>query len=546
MFRMHNDFGSALILATNANYCRRSHDFIPGTPPSPHPRTVTRQAHNSLYAGKHLAALRILTVRMAEAPFGWPHRQKRSLTQMQADGRSVSPAWSFGSLHNSHEQPVHPERLSDYRSAQPQAFDYRESQSQSHYHGLDSTFENFSSAPVSQASRPTTRSDSAGASPPLQNAQPAPQVADMASQTPRRFVGDGFDYRRPAGPAGLHVNHSQEQAEDNDGEGGIMVDLSGPENDSVIDLTADDSGYGASQDNSMRHNIQASRSSAHPHGRNNATPRLPRGMDIIIDLDSGAEEWREVTPGSPEIEFISARPLDPHQRRSFWRQAGNMNADDVQFVREQALPENDVRRRTNRDLDHALDMLGILGGNFGHLRAHVDRYNNQLLDGAGGWRGRGPIAPPRAPRAASVPTSSNSEPVRVGAFVAPTLDFGVIGFDMVGMGGARAAEQQPPPTYDAPPKAPDGFTRSPAEQDVLACPNCGDELCVGDDDAKRQVWIVKGCGHVYCGECTANRAVKKSSKGKERPPNTKPFKKCVVEDCERSVVHRKSMIQVFL
>lgn len=371
-------------------------------------------------------------------------------------------------------------------------------------------------------------------------------MADMAAQTPRRFAGDGFDYRRPARPTAPHVNHEEEEeeeAEDDDDEGGIMVDLSGPENDSVIDLTADDSGYGASQDNGMRQNNQGSRPSARGRQGNNTAPRLPRGMDIIIDLDSGAEEWREAEPGSPEIEFISARPLDPHQRRPSWSRPGNRNADEVEFVREQALPEDEVRRRTNRSLDHALNLLGIMHGDFNHLRAQVDRFHDQLIEDAAGRPGRGPIAPPRVGSSRRGPRPGH---VHVGAFVAPALDFGMIGFDMMGMGGARAAEPQPPPTYDAPPKAPEGFTRSPVEEDVLACPNCGDELCVGKDDAKKQVWIVKGCGHVYCGECTANRSVKKSSKGKERPPNTKPFKVCVVEDCDKSVVNRKSMIQIFL
>jgi len=77
------------------------------------------------------------------------------------------------------------------------------------------------------------------------------------------------------------------------------------------------------------------------------------------------------------------------------------------------------------------------------------------------------------------------------------------------------------------------------------------------------VWIVKGCGHVssirrrwrdsqlmiyqvYCGECTTNRSIKRSAKGKERPANTLPFKTCVVDGCDKNVTNKKSMIQVFL
>jgi hypothetical protein len=141
------------------------------------------------------------------------------------------------------------------------------------------------------------------------------------------------------------------------------------------------------------------------------------------------------------------------------------------------------------------------------------------------------------------------------------LDFEHVGFDL-GM-GARPPAQPPAPTYNAPPPASDGFTRSPEEEGALVCPNCEEELCVGEDEVKRQVWIVKLCGHVrllepfcavhktnvykvYCGECTANRSVKKSSKGKEKPPRTKPFKECAVEGCDKKVSNAKSMIQVYL
>jgi hypothetical protein len=79
-------------------------------------------------------------------------------------------------------------------------------------------------------------------------------------------------------------------------------------------------------------------------------------------------------------------------------------------------------------------------------------------------------------------------------FRLPTgMDYSVQGFHL---GFANSQEREETPTYDAPAAAPEGFTRSPQEGDVLVCPNCDDELCVGDDDKKKQVWIVRGCGHV--------------------------------------------------
>lgn len=71
------------------------------------------------------------------------------------------------------------------------------------------------------------------------------------------------------------------------------------------------------------------------------------------------------------------------------------------------------------------------------------------------------------------------------------MDYDEVAFDL-GMGGNRPAS----PEYKAPEEAKEGFTRSPREEDEIVCPNCGDELAVGDGDLKQQVWVVKSCGHV--------------------------------------------------
>jgi hypothetical protein len=52
------------------------------------------------------------------------------------------------------------------------------------------------------------------------------------------------------------------------------------------------------------------------------------------------------------------------------------------------------------------------------------------------------------------------------------------------------------PKYSPPPEPADGFTRNPGEDEIVVCPNCGDELAVGDGDLKQEVWVVKTCGHV--------------------------------------------------
>jgi hypothetical protein len=315
-----------------------------------------------------------------------------------------------------------------------------------------------------------------------------PQVRDMASSAPRRFAGDGFDFRRPARVAREHEATPVDLSGEDDDE--MHIDLSRDED--VIDLTADDSGYGASQDgNSGRQ--QGGNGQRIPRqptqDRQAGSRRLPRGMDIIIDLDNGEEEWRMATPvpaepGSPDIEFISSRTIDPSPRGigGFYGPEG----DEVEFVRENVIPAAEAQRRRDQEVVRMLNLVGDMNGRFTHLRAQVERFNAQVNRTAQNFR-RPPVLPPRGAVRARAPGH-----VHVG-FAAPgLLDFDMVAFDM----GNEPARPAPPPTYQAPPAAPEGFTRSPLEEGPLICPNCEEELCVGEDDVKRQVWIAKACGHV--------------------------------------------------
>jgi hypothetical protein len=254
-----------------------------------------------------------------------------------------------------------------------------------------------------------------------------------------------------------------------------MIDLSRDEEGDVIDLTADDSGYGASHDG-MSGGARAGAGARNSEQPNRNRRRLPRGMDIIIDLDNGDEEWRLPVPqaearASPEIEFISSRTVDV--------------PNEVEFVRSNALPEDERRRREHQEIHRVLDHMDM-PGHITHLRAHIERFGAHMNRAAAELQHRrGPEFPPRR---------QNRGRVHAG-FAAPGLmDFHTVAFDV--NFGAPARAPPPPATYHAPPKAPDGFTRSPEEEGPLVCPNCEEELCVGDDEVKRQVWIVKGCGHV--------------------------------------------------
>jgi hypothetical protein len=304
-------------------------------------------------------------------------------------------------------------------------------------------------------------------------------------------VGDGFDFRRPAGASREQEATPVDLSGDDDDE--IHLVLSRDED--VIDLTADDSGYGASQDGGSRgregNNGGGGASNQNRH-MDNGSHRLPRGMDIIIDLDNGEEEWSlasppAAAPGSPEIQFLSSRVIDPPRRgQQAAFHSNNSDGDEVEFVGSNALPEAEVIRRRHQEMDRALGLLGDMRGRFTHLRAQVERFNAQVSRTAATFP-RPPIMPPRgAPRARGH--------VHVG-FAAPgILDFDMVAFDL----GVEPVRAQPPPapTYQAPPAAPEGFLRSPEEEGSLICPNCEEELCVGDNEVKRQVWIVKGCGHV--------------------------------------------------
>ncbi|KAH8722467.1 hypothetical protein GQ44DRAFT_658421 [Phaeosphaeriaceae sp. PMI808] len=453
---------------------------------------------------------------------GFSQRHKRSLAHMEDQEGSISPTWTSNRHNTPHasnlrlhsfwpsfQDPNSRARRLCTRPDQPNPRSYTPTE------------------PTPTASTSVLRPHASGLH--------LPRLETMASAAPRRFIGDGFDYRRP-------VSSAQEQdmtPVDLSGEEDGHIDLS--QNDHVIDLTTDDSGYGVSQEDnageSQGSNVSRRTQLSSRSSRNHEPSRLPRGMDIIIDLDNGREEWSMAAdePGSPEIEFISSRTINPPRRGPPTLAPSNSDGDEVEFVRANALPIAEVQRRQDEEMDRVLDLMGDMNGRFTHLRAQVERFNAQVNRTAANFR-RTPVVPPRGPRSRTI--------IQAGFAGPGFMDFELVGFDM-GMEPTRP-QAPPPPTYQAPPKAPEGFTRSPQEDDTLLCPNCEQELCLGEDEVKRQVWIVKTCGHVYCGECAANRSIKRSSKGKEKPAKTKPFKECVVEGCGKKVQNAKAMFQIFL
>ncbi|KAI5283699.1 hypothetical protein KEM54_001923, partial [Ascosphaera aggregata] len=99
------------------------------------------------------------------------------------------------------------------------------------------------------------------------------------------------------------------------------------------------------------------------------------------------------------------------------------------------------------------------------------------------------------------------------------------------------------PPYIPPPSPPPGFTRNVYEDQVIVCPNCDHELGKeGSVPEQTQIWAVKQCGHVYCGLCAHNR----KSRSRQSNHKTRPFSRCVVEGCGKSVSSPSAMIQIYL
>lgn len=281
----------------------------------------------------------------------------------------------------------------------------------------------------------------------------SPFLPDFNNLQMDRFVGDGFDYRRP-----------------------VMTQA----NANVIDLTEEP-----------------------------ATPRLPgpparggtsmstsgrfgRPEHSVIDLD---EEYNNQEPevqierirdASPEFEVLYSRPLSAARPRS--QSAGNATRRDGSHSRRpvRPTPQLSIQRSMadlQRGLQEATNRIGMYQNMFrpparasGHHHHHEGHIHHQARH--------------RVPNDADMLLFQE---VGLDFHLPDQLDFESQGFRM---GNVRP--QPPPPTYEPPPKARPGFTRSPKEDDVLICPNCHSELGVGRDEEKRQVWVIKKCGHVSC------------------------------------------------
>ena len=206
----------------------------------------------------------------------------------------------------------------------------------------------------------------------------------------------------------------------------------------------------------------------------NRPPRFNRNIINVDEQDDGVAGQREE---SPEIEILSSRP-----------RSRSLSATRTRSRRRSAIAPgiHSPRRRP----PHQASIRTVNG----------DRNPHQI----GGWADALHNLSFPTPYHANLDRTQHGdrlvriERTTVGGgrtFQLPeNLNFLQAGFDYEQP--SRPQQQPRLPTYDPPPPAQQGFTRSPNEDDILVCPHCDDELGVGKDEVKRQVWVVKACGHV--------------------------------------------------
>lgn len=269
----------------------------------------------------------------------------------------------------------------------------------------------------------------------------------------------------------------------------------------VIDLTGD-AGSPSSRLSGIR---QYGRPGFQPHARISRTPPLPPPPipDVISIDDHDDTPGGHVNAGSPEVELLFTRTLlptmMPHSRPYGAR------------------PPLSGRPASPPPMRSAISYSQSTGGqpswaewrNQGQRR---HRFDAPLLpEDMYPQRHRRPEGFPRGPHSH---TPSHIQTRIIGDLfqnrdsmfmngvpdieLPGGLNFTAQGFVMNtgNQAAVNARARPPPPTYEPPSPPRAGYTRDPREEDILLCPNCEEELGVGGNDTKKQVWVIKRCGHV--------------------------------------------------
>jgi hypothetical protein len=326
-----------------------------------------------------------------------------------------------------------------------------------------------------QITRSPSRTASIEPRPKRRRTEYPPSLTPLPSRSPPpRYAGDGFDFRRPAMSASQApvIDLTNEDDDDNyqsdfslafmmrDEDDGDDADFEPPETSGNGLGPADRQRVGDLRND---HQLQS------PEVRSANTQPLY----IISDDEDDAEVLRtlaqplrrESTSSDLEIlrEGPASAPVTRAPRPSVRNRPptpGSLNARD------------DQRNRRPQTNDPPPPLPGLAG-----LPDFIRRSTQTLLNIPSMFR-----TPEPAP---------DMDELEIMPF-----DYRQAAFAMGADRSSETPQAAPGAAYREPPPVPEGFAGDVDENEVYVCPRCEEELATGDTDEKRQVWVVRQCGHV--------------------------------------------------
>jgi len=238
-----------------------------------------------------------------------------------------------------------------------------------------------------------------------------------------------------------------------------------------VDLTSDD-GANIGQESST--NIRRQ----HELGTASRAPRFP---NHIIDLDDEDGSTRD-----SEIQFLSSSrlrdlPIPQSNVRSTTNRS-QIEDDGFEIIGQRQLPPQ-RQHPLALHLSHSLQHSGAYFGGPSHIQnsAHTANPGTRSVLG-------------NLVRA----MANHLAPIGgMPSFLTPSMDYNSVAFAYnPPIHSDPVTETTPATRYESPTPAPPGFSYTPNEKDTFVCPNCDNELRMGDTDEARQVWVVRACGHV--------------------------------------------------
>lgn len=360
---------------------------------------------------------------------------------------------------------------------------------------------------------------------------PSPSLLSNMPRTsplpPRRFPGDGFDYRRPV----MSTSSRQQTAQ-----------TSTPAPD-VIDLTSDsDSTLTAA---AMTCRASSERRTPRPHQvpsrrqddlSGPRTHNAPSGhVDVDLDLqmsrapliDLEALVTNTTDTAEPAIDPTEGEINNDEELLALFRDP--TSSPGFEITGERTVGFEPPRRRVSerrptpyipdqeRDRSDPPQLPPTLFHNLPHgLASWIVRAGSHI--GAGDTVGRTEQSTPQERGSTNrysytygvFPSAPNQDRRNVrhpqgqlqlprlpvlDTFPPPRLNYEAQGFELIGTTRSSSPPRATSP-YKAPKASAPGYTRKIEEDDIVVCPHCGDELGMGDNDLKQQIWVVKQCGHV--------------------------------------------------